>query len=301
MARLAALTTLLLVLPGSLPASPAFDAACGLFDQHHFREAETALRDVINAEPTNAAACHYLARAIMARLPIEKPEKKEEEVRTKEAAQWLARAAELEPTNAAYLRDFGRSQITGLTSIRKGRDTVEQALALDPKDPETHYLLSVLYGAPRMMGGSKDKVEKHRKAMEELDSVRFAIDEVTRLIWEAKDFPGAFRVCEALLEKDPGNALGYYLYGYVASESKTNLERGLASARKALELPRLVSTRNSPYSPPFSATPSYYWETIGKIERVLGHNEAARTAFATAVELDPANHWAAESLAKLKP
>lgn len=281
-------------------ASPTFDAACALFDQHRFREAETALRAVIKAEFANAAACHYLGRTILARLPIEEPTKDEVEARTKDAAQFLARASELEPKNAAYLRDFGMSQITGVSSIKRGRKIMEEALALDPRDAETHALLAMMYSVPWMLGGDKDKVEEHRQAAQTLDPTRFAIDEVNRLIWVAKDFPAAFSLCEALLKNDPDSALGHYLYGYVAAESKTNLERGLTRTKKALALPRVAPTGNSAYSRPFTATPSYFWEQIGKIERELGHLDAARAAFATAVELDPANHWAAKALAKLK-
>lgn len=297
---LTACTALLLSLPATAPASPAFDAAGALFQQHRFPEAEARLRAVVEAEPANAAACHVLGRAILARLPIEKPGKDEAGVRATDAAHWLARAAELEPTHAAYVRDFGMSQITGVTSVRKGRKIVEQALALDPKDAETRNFLTKLYEVPWALGGDKEKAEEHRKAYQELDPTRYAIDEINRLIWAEKNFPAAFSLCESLLRKEPQCALGLYLYGYVAAESKTNLERGLASLKKALELPPLVSTGSSPYSFPFAATPSSCWEQIGKIERSLGHVEAARTDFSTAVELDPANHWAAESLAKLK-
>jgi tetratricopeptide (TPR) repeat protein len=293
-------TALLLGFLSSGRASPAFDAARGLFDQHHFREAETALRAVVKAEPANAAACHYLARTIIARLPIEEPKKEEAEARAKDAAQFLARAAELEPKNAAYLRDFGMSQITGLTSLKKGRKTVEEALALNPRDPETHAFLAVMYSAPWMLGGDKDKAEEHRRAVQALDPAGFAIDEVNRQIWVEKNFPAAFSLCESLLQKDPDNALGHYLYGYVAAESKTNLDRGMASLKRALELPRLVSANTSAYSQPFAATPSSCWEQMGKIERDRNRPDAARAAFTTAVELDPGNYWAARALAKLK-
>src|ERR1019366_1007359 len=123
-----ACVALLLSLLAAVQASPVYDAARGLFEQHHFREAEVALRAVIAAEPANAAACHTLARAIYGRLQLEKAGKEDSEAAAKDMAQWIARATELEPTNAAYLRDFGMSQITGVTSIKKGRKILEQAL-----------------------------------------------------------------------------------------------------------------------------------------------------------------------------
>ena len=284
-----------------LLANPGHEAAAELFRQHAYREAEAAFRAIVQAEPGNAAACHSLARAILARLPVEKPGKTETETRTAEAAQWLERAFALEPRNAAYMRDCGRSRVTGLSTLKKGRKLVEDSLALNANDPETHALLAAMYSVPWMVGGDADKAAKHRQALQRLDPVRFAISEVNRLLWTEKDYPAAFAFCETLLKKHPADGLGHYLYGYVAAEAKDHLLRGLESCRKALELPLPPPTGNSPYSDTFSATPSYVWENIGKIERARGQIEAAREAFATAVKLDAANHWAATALAGLPP
>ena len=287
---------------GTAQATPAYDAAFALLTAHHFPEAEGALRRVVQAEPTNAAAYHALSRAIMAGIPVENPGKEEIEARVKEVAQCLARASELEPTNAAYLRDFGLSQITGITSIKKGRLIIEQALILNPKDSEAHNFLATIYGtAPWVLGGDKEKAAEHRRAFQELDPPRFALDEINRLLWIDRKFPVAFSYCEELLKKDPDDAVNNYLYGYVAATAKTNLARGLASLKKALTLPCPVPTGNSPYSQPFMATPSNFWEKIGEIEGQLGHAEASRAAFAKAVELDPSNYWAAKALVKSKP
>ena len=291
---------LLAGLLGTAHASPAYDAAFTLLTQHHFSEAEAALRRVVQTEPTNAAAYHALSRAIMAGMPVENPGKEETESRVKDAGQCLARASELEPTNAAYLRDFGMSQITGITSIKKGRVIIEQALALNPKDSEAHSFLAAIYGTvPWALGGDKDKAAEHRRAFQELDPSRFALDEINRLLWIDKKFPAAFSLCEALLDKEPESAVNHFLYGYVAATAKTNLERGLASLRKALTLPCPLPTGNSPYSQ-FMATPSNFWEKIGEIEGQLGHAEESRTAFTKAVELDPSNYWAAKAISKSK-
>ena len=294
---LTAALALLLSLLATAQASPAYDAARGLFEQHHFREAETALRAVIAAEPTNAAACHTLARAIYGRLQLEKAGKEESEAAAKDIAQWIARANELEPTNAAYLRDFGMSQITGATTLKKGRKIIEQALALDPKDPDTHEFLAMIYGgAPWILGGDKDKAAEHRKALQELDPPRAALSEVNRFLWIDKDHPSAISLAELLLKQEPESAVNQFIFGYVAAATKTNLDRGLASLKKALTLPRPVPRSNSPYSQPFAATPSNIWEKIGEIEGQLGHAEASRAAYTTAVELDPNNDWAAKGL-----
>ncbi len=291
---------LLLSFVSTARASPAFDAARAAFAQQHFPEAEAALREVVKTEPTNAAAYHTLARSIMARVAKEKPAKDEAEARVKDAAQWIARATELEPTNAAYLRDFGMSQITGVTSLKKGRKIIEQALALDPKDADTHEFLAMIYGAPWMLGGDKDKAAEHRRALRELDPPRAALNEANRLLWVEKDFPAAISFSAALLKKEPASAVSHFIYGYVAATTKTNLESGLASLKQALALPLPVPMSNSPYSQAFIANPSNFWEKIGEIEGSLGHPDAARAAYTTAVELDPGNYWAAKALEKPK-
>jgi tetratricopeptide (TPR) repeat protein len=299
---LISLTVVLSCLPSRLratSANPAFDAACDLFRQHTYGPAETAFRAIVQAQPDNAPACHYLARAILARLTIENPGKAEADTRTAEAAKWIERAFQLEPRNAAYMRDYGMSRIAGLSSMKKGRKLVEDSLALDANDAETHELLAVMYAIPWVVGGDSAKAAKHRSELQRLDPARFAISEVNRLLWNEKDYAAAFRFCEALAKNDSSSALSLYLYGYVAAEAKDNLARGLDSCKKALELPFSSPTGTSPYSGNYSAAPSYVWENIGKIERARGHVDVARDAFATAVKLDPANHWAAKSLASL--
>lgn len=280
----------------AVQASPASDSAYNLFAQGNFREAESALREVIKAEPANAAACHTLGSTLIASQANTTIDKAEAEARVKEAARWFARAAELEPKNAAYLRDFGMSQITGVTSLKKGRKILEQALSFDPKDPDTREFLAMIYGAPWMLGGDKDKAAEHRRALQEIDPNRAALSEINRLLWIDKDFPAALSFSEALLEKEPESAVSNFVYGYVSATTKTNLERGLACLKKALEVHRPATTGNSAYSQPLIATPSNFWQKIGEIEGHLGHAEEARAAYTIAVQLDPNNYWAAKAL-----
>ena len=207
----------------------------------------------------------------------------------------------LEPTNAAYLRDFGMSQVTGLTSIKKGRLIIEQALVLNSKDWEAHSFLALIYAqVPWALGGDKTKAAEHRKAFQEIEPTRFLVSEIDRYIWNEKDFPADFQLSESLLKKNPDVAISLILYGYTAAESKANVERGLAALKKVLMLPAAMPPPgNSPFTEMVFRTPNSAWEQIGKIERDLGQLDAARAAFSAAVKLDPANHWAAKFLAKL--
>ena len=259
-----------------------------------------SLREVVVAEPANAAACHTLARAIVGRLQFERPPKEESEAKAKDAAHWIERATTLEPKNAAYLRDYGMSQITGVTTLKKGRKILEEALLFDPKDPDIHEYLATIYSAPWVLGGDKEKAAEHRRTLQELDPHRAVLSEINRLLWVEKDFPSAIALSKAQLKREPESMLSLFICGYVAATTKTDLDHGLASLKQALSLPALVPTGTSAYSEPFMVTPSNCWEKIGEIEGQLGHGEASRAAFATAVKLDPANYWAAKALEKTK-
>ena len=81
------------------------------------------------AEPKNAAAAYYYGMTIRRRGDT---------TALDEAVPWLAKAAELEPTNATYLGDFGGSslQLAGktrsLSAATRGREAMIRAVELNP-------------------------------------------------------------------------------------------------------------------------------------------------------------------------
>ena len=79
--------------------------------------------------------------------------------------------------------------------------------------------------------------------------------------------------------------------GRTASISGENLARGLACLRECLK-----------QEPPTPASPTHsnVWQRIGNLEEKLQHPAEARTAYETALKLDPNNRQAADALGKLK-
>src|SRR5437764_66865 len=68
---------------GQPKAETDFDAAVALFKAKRYPEARALLEKVVAAEPQNAAACHYLGRAIVAR---------NDDAAYTEGLKWLAKA-----------------------------------------------------------------------------------------------------------------------------------------------------------------------------------------------------------------
>ena len=94
---------------GSLPAAGAPGAgsedlrtAIELFSAHRYPEARAALEKIVAAQPGNAAAHHYLGRAIAAR---------NDPAALESALVPLSRAIELDPNNALYLGIFGGTSL----------------------------------------------------------------------------------------------------------------------------------------------------------------------------------------------
>ena len=278
---------LLLVLGAAAAAAAPLDDAIALYRAKKYPAARAALEAIATAEPANAAACYYLGMTLRHRGDA---------TALDDAVPWLQKAAELEPTNATYLSDFGGTSLqlaaknNSLTAATRGRAAMEKALELDPTDLDTRQGLFEFYEqAPWPLGSSA-------KAAEQLAEIRkHDPDRATalsvRMRAEAKDYATAFKICDELLAKNPADYTALYQYGRTASVSGLNLERGLACLQKALTL-----------SPPSPASPSAsnVWNRIGVIREKLGRVPEARAAYATALKLDVANRQAATALDRLK-
>jgi tetratricopeptide (TPR) repeat protein len=293
LARLLALvsTCIALLLAGAAGASdqarPDFDAALALFKARRYPEARVALEKIVAAEPQNAAAQHYLGRTIAAR---------NDTAALNEALGPLGKAVELEPNNAVYLGIYGGTSLqyagrtNSLSAATKGRDAMEKALAIDPDYIEAREGLFQFYQrAPWPIGSSakaRVQLEEIRKRDPDLATV---LDVVSKT--NAKEYPAAFAMCDAVLAKNPDNYVALYHYGRTASISGLNLERGLASLQRCLK-----------FEPPTPASPtrSNVWQRIGNILEQLNRPDDARAAYKTALELDPSNRQASTALEKMK-
>ncbi len=268
-------------------AAANLEEAVALFAAKRFPEAQEAFTALIAAEPQNAAACHYLGRVLALR---------NDATALEEAAKWHGKAAELEPSNATYLGAYGGALLNAANKSRsfstatKGRDMLEKAVALDAAQLDAREALFRFYYHAPWPIGSNAKAYAHLAAMRKIDANRADVLSVISKV-DNKDYAGAFKVCDDLLAANAANYIALYQYGRTAAVSGQNLDRGLACLRQCLEL-----TPPSPASPSHSAV----WQRIGNLEEKLKHSLEARTAYETALKLDPNNRQATDALARLR-
>lgn len=279
-----------LMTPNASAATPTtadFDAALSLFNARRYPEAREAFEKIIAIEAKNAAAHYYLGRTIAARNDTPALE---------EAVIALAKAIELDPNNATYLGIFGGTLLqlagrtTSISAATKGRDAMEKALTIDPDYLMAREGLFQFYlRAPWPLGSSS-------KAAAQLAEIRKRDPDLATILGvvsktNAKEFNAAFKLCEDVLHKQPDNYTALYHFGRTASISGKQLERGLECLQRCLR-----------FEPPTPASPthSHAWQRIGNIQEQLKRPAEARTAYETALELDPSNRQASDALAKLK-
>lgn len=272
--------------PAPSPAPASLAAALELFTARRYPEAREALARIVGAEPNHAAAHHYLGRTLTIRHDLPAIE---------EGLRHLARAAELEPRNAVYLGIYGGASLqhagrtNSLLAARRGREAMEQALALDPDYLDAREGLFQFYQrAPWPLGSTA-------KAAAQLEEIRRRDPDLATVLTvgvrlNARDYAGAFQLCEEVLARQPRNYTALYHYGRCASISGQNLERGLASLQQCLTL-----------EPPTPAAPSHshVWHRIGILEERRQRPNDARAAYRAALERDPHNRQASEALARL--
>ncbi len=264
------------------------DRAIALYEAKEYPAARATLEKITAAEPENAAACYYLGEVLLLRGDTRALD---------EAIKWLEKAATLDPRNADYLADYGGASLqlasrnNSFTAATKGRDAMEASLKIDPDNLDARQGLMQFYQrAPWPLGSSA-------KADAQLEEIRRRDPDLATALSvnakaDAKDYAAAFQLCEAVLAKSPNNYTALYQYGRTASLSGQQLDRGLACLKKCL-----VLQPPGPGSP----QPASVWSRIGVIEEKLGHVSQARTAYESAVRLDPGIAQASAALARLKP
>lgn len=275
------------LLVAAVHAGTDLDAALALKKAKRYPEARAALEAVVAAEPNNAVACYHLGMVWRLR---------NDNTAYGEAVKWLAKAVELDPGNATYLADYGGTSMEYADRVRsygaatKGRDAMEKSLTLDPANLDARQGLYEFYHYAPWPLGSSAKAAAQLAEIRRRDPDRATIIAVVGRT-DAKDFPGAFKLCEDLLARQPGDYTALFQYGRTAALSGQNLEQGLTRLKSCLAMdpPR-------PSSPPHPAV----WLHLGQIEQKLRRPEAARAAYTAALKLNPNFREAADALAKLK-
>ncbi|WP_414661492.1 tetratricopeptide repeat protein [Horticoccus sp. 23ND18S-11] len=280
------LSLLLLLCTGNLRAAEPLAAAIALVEARRYPEARDLLEPMVAADPKNAAAVHYLGRVIVAR---------NDPTALEEGVKHLAAAVQLEPNRAGYQAAYGAAalQLAGrsnsLSYATKGRDALEKAVALDPKNLNAREGLFHFYQRAPWPIGSSAKAGAQLDAIRQLSPDLATVLSVTTKV-TAKDYTAAFTLCGDVLARDPANYTALYHYGRTASICGQNLEQGLVHLQTCLTL-----TPPTPASP----THSHTWQRIGNLRERLQQWDEARAAYETALKIDPSNRQASDALAKL--
>jgi tetratricopeptide (TPR) repeat protein len=276
---------LALALTFSAARAASLSEAIALYDAKKYPEAGAALAKITAAEPKNAAASYYYGMTLRRRG---------DNTALDDAVPWLAKAAELEPNNATYLADYGGSalQLAGktrsLSGANRGRDAMIRSLELNPDNLQAREGLMQFYSQAPWPVGSTSKAYAQAEEIRKRDPIRGLTALITLKSGEKK-YADATELCESALKQNPDNYLALYQIGRLASTTGENLDRGLVTLRRCLELT----------PPPNQPGHSGAHFRIGVILEKKGDKPAARVAYEAALKLDPRMKLALDALAKL--
>lgn len=267
--------------------SPEQQAAVDLYGQRKNAEAKAAFEKLVAADTKNAEAWHYLGQLAL--------RADDHETAVKHAEKSVA----LDPNSSLFhlrLGDaYGRTaQKAGVLSkmswAGKCRDAYQKAVQLDPKNVDARFAVMGFYQqAPGIVGGGMDKAYAEAAEIQKLDAAR-GREAYERLYLADKKYAEAFALWEPLLKEAPDSYLAHFRIGRLAALSGEQLDRGLASLKKCLDLSPV------PGAPGHEAVHF----RIGGILEKKGDRTAAKTAYEAAVKLAPQFAQAAEALKKLK-
>lgn len=277
---------LALALTFSAARAASLSEAIALYDAKKYPEAGAALAKITASEPKNAAAAYYYGMTLRRRG---------DNTALDDAVPWLAKAAELEPNNATYLADYGgsamqlASKARSLSGANRGRDAMIRSLELNPDNLQAREGLMQFYSqAPWIAGGRMEKAYAQAEEIRKRDPIRGLTALITLKSGEKK-YAEATELCESALKQNPDNYLALYQIGRLASTTGENLDRGLVTLRRCLEL----------VPPPNQPGHSGAHFRIGVILEKKGDKPAARAAYEAALKLDPKMKLALDALAKL--
>ena len=276
---------LALALTFSTARAASLSDAIAFYDAKKYPEAGAALEKITAAEPKNAAAAYYYGMTLRRRG---------DNTALDDAVPWLAKAAELEPNNATYLADYGGSAMQladktrSLSGANRGRDAMIRAIELNPENLQAREGLMQFYSQAPWPVGSTSKAYAQAEEILKRDPIRGLTALITLKSGEKK-YAEATELCETALKQNSDNYLALDQIGRLASTTGENLDRGLVTLRRCVELT----------PPPNQPGHSGAHFRIGVILEKKGDKPAARVAYEAALKLDPKMKLALDALAKL--
>jgi len=283
----ARLIALALLAAATLPAAPTYREALDLYKARRFPEAKSAFQELAAAEPTNPKYHYFLGMTAMAQKAFD------------EAIRHLEQATALAPDNADYFAELGNAygkatrnagMFAQMSLARKCRAALEKAVALNPDSlPIREGLIEYYRDAPGFLGGGMDKAYAQAEEIRQRDIRRGTIV-LAQLYSTEKRFDEAFGITLELLQREPELYIAHYTMGRLAAESGLRHDAGEKHLQRCLALT------------PDKGEPSHaavHWR-LGQIAEKHHSPAAARTAYETALQLDPNFKPAADALAMLK-
>ncbi|PTY04754.1 hypothetical protein DB347_18800 [Opitutaceae bacterium EW11] len=269
-------------------AGPELQAALKLYEQKNYEAARTSLEALRQKEPENAEVLFRLGQAC---LQTKRPD---------EAVRWLEEASRLAPANADYLAELGNAYgdvanaRSSLEAASRARETLERAVALDPKNENARAArIAFLRKAPAIAGGGIEKAFQQANELCALNPLAGAF-QLVLLHEQQKDFDTAFSVCAEALRKHPDDYRLLFSKGRVAVRARAHLDEGVAALSRCLELP----------TPPDGPSHARVQVELGRLYLLKSQPAEARRHFQDALAEEPGNPQAQagiDALAAVKP
>jgi len=278
---------LLLALAAGAVAETPREAAIALYQAKKFPDARLAFESLASANPQDAEAQFYLGVLASRRNDSD------------EAVKRLELATSLDPKNSDYFLELGGAYGNATSSAgifakmglaKKCQAALEKAVALNPDSlAARNGLVSYYRSAPTFAGGGMSKAYEQAEEIRKRDAIMGA-NVIGQLYVAEKKFDEAFAVFEDVLKSKPDHYLALYSIGRTAAQSGLRLDRGEQALRRCLEL---TPAKGDP------GPAAVQWR-LGNLAEKRHDPAAARTAYETALKLDPGFSQAKDSLAKLK-
>lgn len=272
----------------AVDASQLEAARALLHEPNKSDEARQAFEKIVASDPACAAAHRALVEIAFQRNDAD------------QAIAHAEKAVTLDPENADYQHALGdaygfAAKRAGIMSLRtpglakKCLAAFQRAAALAPDNPNYHQSLFEFYlQAPSLLGGGSDKARVEAAAIMKLDSLRGHLA-FAKLYAEEKQYDLVLAEFDAALIESPDNYIALYQIGRYSAETGQFLDRGLSSLRRCLAL-----------TPPHgAASHAAVHCRIGNILEKKNDPSNARTAYKTALKIDPRFTAAADALKRL--
>lgn len=311
----------LLLTAAAFAADVSLESARTQFFAMHTEEAQRQFEALQSQNPADAEVLYYLGRLQLRQFY------------RKSAVKLLRRAVELQPdvvdyrisvceAIGAYIDDvpFYRQ----LNLAQEIRNHLQAALAIDPRSLQVHDGLMKFYlAAPSLIGGGHAKavteaaqiavlnpsrgyvatgliaVHDKRYADAERD-FRAAIQvapndplaryELGKVQQVQKHFDAAFATFETVMQLLPNETAAYYHYANTAALAKQRVDLGAEKIKIYLARGQVIDD-----DPSLVAT----YQVQGRLAELGSKPDAARSAYQTALRMDPGNTAAAAALQKL--